>query len=425
MSVVNSTANDRGLAADSGDDRLAHIRAQFPILQQTMRGKPLVYLDSSASAQKPQAVIDAIVACYTTYYANIHRGVYELSQRSTDAFEGARETTRAFINANSVREIIFTRGATESINLVAASFGRTNVQAGDEVVISAIEHHSNIVPWQMLCEQQGARLRVIPVDDRGELRLDAYRDLLNERTRLVAVTHVSNVLGTINPIHDMIALAHAQGIPVLVDGAQAVPHMAVDVQALDCDFYAFTGHKIYGPSGVGVLYAKARHLEAMPPYQGGGDMIASVSFEEGTEYADLPNKFEAGTPSIADVIAFGAALDWVREIGYDFIGQHEQDLLEYATAQFRQIPGLHIIGQAAAKASVLSFTLDGIHPHDVGTIMDMEGVAVRTGHHCAQPVMDRYGLPATTRASFGVYNTRADVDVLVAAIYKVKEMFGS
>ena len=401
------------------------VRKEFPLLQTSMNGKPIAFLDSAASSQKPNQVIDAVAAYYREKHANVHRGVYQLSQEATAAFENARELVKGFINAPISKEVIFVRGCTEGINLVATTFGKRFLKKGSEVLVSGMEHHSNIVPWQMLCEQQGARLRVIPVDDRGELRLDAYRDLLNERTQLVAVTHVSNVLGTINPIHDMIALAHAQGIPVLVDGAQAVPHMAVDVQALDCDFYAFTGHKIYGPSGVGVLYAKARHLEAMPPYQGGGDMIASVSFEEGTEYADLPNKFEAGTPSIADVIAFGAALDWVREIGYDFIGQHEQDLLEYATAQFRQIPGLHIIGQAAAKASVLSFTLDGIHPHDVGTIMDMEGVAVRTGHHCAQPVMDRYGLPATTRASFGVYNTRADVDVLVAAIYKVKEMFGS
>ena len=406
------------------DSDLDRIRQQFPILSQTMRGQALVYLDNSASAQKPQAVIDAIVKCYTCYYANIHRGVYELSQRSTEAFEGAREITRAFINAASSREIIFTRSATESINLVAATFGRTQVKAGDEVIISAIEHHSNIVPWQMLCEQQNAKLRVIPVDDRGELRLDAYRDLLNERTRLVAVTHVSNVLGTINPVREMIEMAHAQGIPVLVDGAQAAPHMTLDMQALEADFYAFTSHKIYGPSGVGVLYGKAKHLQAMPPYQGGGDMIASVSFEDGTEYADIPNKFEAGTPSIADVIGFGAALKWVQNIGFDAIGRHEQDLLEYATAQFRQIPGLTIIGQASDKASVLSFTLEDVHPHDVGTILDMQGVAVRTGHHCAQPVMDRYQIPATTRASFAIYNTRADVDALVAAIYKVKEMFG-
>ena len=336
-----------------------------------------------------------------------------------------RSTAQSLLNAASEREIIFTRSATEAINLVASSFGPTQVQAGDEVIISAIEHHSNIVPWHMLCEQQGARLRVIPVDERGELELDAYRGLLNERTRLVALTHVSNVLGTINPVQEMIALAHERGIPVLLDGAQAVPHMAVDVQALDCDFYAFTGHKVYGPSGVGVLYAKAAYLDAMPPYQGGGDMIASVSFVDGIEYAPLPNKFEAGTPAIADVIGLGAALDWVQTIGYDFIGCHEQDLLEYATAQFRQIPGLNIIGEASNKACVLSFTLDGVHPHDIGTILDMEGIAVRTGHHCAQPVMERYAIPATTRASFGVYNTRAEVDALTGALFKVKEMFGS
>jgi len=413
------------LSASAADELLSRIRQQFPILQQTMRGKPLVYLDNSASAQKPQAVIDAITECYTTYYANIHRGVYQLSQRSTDAFENTRVIAGKFLNAASEREIIFTRSATEAINLVAASFGPTQVQAGDEVLISSLEHHSNIVPWHMLCEQQGARLRVIPVDDRGELQLDAYRELLNDRTRLVAVTHVSNVLGTINPIREMIALAHEQGIPVLIDGAQAAPHMAIDVQALDCDFYTFTGHKVYGPSGVGVLYGKAAHLEAMPPYQGGGDMIASVSFHDGIEYAALPNKFEAGTPSIADVIGLGAALDWLQDVGYGFIGRHEQDLLEYATAQFRQMPGLRIIGEASAKACVLSFTLEGVHPHDIGTILDMEGVAVRTGHHCAQPVMERFGVPATTRASFGVYNTRAEVDALVAALFKVKEMFGS
>lgn len=404
-------------------EQLANIRAQFPILSQTMRGKPLVYLDNSASAQKPQAVIDALTDCYSRYYANIHRGVYELSQRSTEAFEGTREITQGFLNATHSHEIIFTRSATESINLVASSFGGMKVQAGDEIVISGFEHHSNIVPWHMLCQRVGAKLQIIPVLDNGELDLMAYRDLLSSRTRMVAIAHVSNVLGTINPIAEMIATAHEQGIPVLVDGAQAVPHMTVDVQALDVDFYVCTSHKVYGPSGVGVLYGKSEHLNAMPPYQGGGDMIASVSFATGIEYAALPNKFEAGTPSIADVIAFGAALNWVQEIGYEFIGHHEQDLLEYATAQFRQIPGLKIIGEAADKASVLSFTLAGVHPHDVGTILDMQGVAVRSGHHCAQPVMERFGVAATTRASFGVYNTRAEVDALVAAIYKVKEMF--
>ena len=419
LQAVGNTENGNGIA---GAD-IERIRRDFPILQQEMHGRPLVYLDSAASSQKPRQVIDAVVACYSGYYANVHRGVHQLSQRSTEAYEGTREKVRALLNAKSEREIIFTRGATESINLVASSYGRDNVEPGDEIVISTLEHHSNIVPWQMLCERRGARLRVIPINDRGELDLDAYRGLLNERTRMVALVHVSNALGTVNPVREVIELAHDRGVPVLLDGAQAVPHMAVDVQALDCDFYALSSHKAFGPSGVGVLYGKTEYLEPMPPYQGGGDMILTVKFEH-TEYAGLPHKFEAGTPNIAGVIGFGAALDWINSVGYDLIQAHEQDLLEYATAQFRQIPGLTVIGEARDKAGVLSFVLDGVHPHDIGTVLDQEGVALRTGHHCAQPVMEHFDLPATARASFAVYNTRADIDVLVTAIHKVKELFG-
>jgi cysteine desulfurase / selenocysteine lyase len=398
------------------------LRAEFPILHRTVHGKPLIYLDNAASCQKPQAVIDSISDCYSRYYANVHRGVHLLSEEATAAYEGSRKTVRQFINARSTREIIFTRGTTEAINLVAFSYGRERIGHGDEILISAIEHHSNIVPWQMLCRQTGARLRVIPVDERGELDLDAYAELLNERTRLVALVHVSNALGTINPVHAMIEQAHRHGIPVLLDGAQAIPHLAVDVQALDCDFYAFSGHKVYGPSGIGVLYGKAELLEAMPPWQGGGDMILSVSFEH-TEFAPLPHKFEAGTPHIAGAIGLGAALDWVNAIGIDSIAVQEQDLLEYATAQCRQVPGLRIIGEARDKASVLSFVLDGIHPHDIATIFDQAGIAVRAGHHCAQPVMERYRVPATVRASFAAYNTRAEVDQLITAIHQVKELF--
>ncbi|HYQ91947.1 MAG TPA: cysteine desulfurase [Candidatus Competibacteraceae bacterium] len=401
---------------------LKRIRQEFPILHQQVHGKPLVYLDNAASCQKPRAVIDAISECYSRYYANIHRGVHHLSERSTAAYEGAREKVRAFLNAASSREIIFTRGTTEAINLVASSFGNMQVGPGDEVVITAMEHHSNIVPWQMLCERQKATLRVVPIDDAGELILEEYERLLTERTKLVAVVHVSNALGTVNPVKAIIDLAHARGIPVLLDGAQSVPHLPVDVRALDCDFFAFSGHKVYGPSGVGVLYGKAYLLEAMPPYQGGGDMIRTVTFAK-TEYADLPHKFEAGTPAIADVIGLGAALDWVTAIDLDTIAAHEHDLLVYATEQLNDIPGLRLIGTARDKAAVISFVLEGVHPHDIGTILDQEGVAIRTGHHCAQPVMERYQLPATARASFAVYNTRKEVDVLVVAIRKVQEWF--
>ncbi len=399
------------------------VRAQFPILQRTIHGKPLVYLDNAASVQKPQAVIDAISGCYQQYYANVHRGVHALSEQSTAAYEGARETVRQFLNAASTQEIIFTRGTTEAINLVAASFARPRLQPDDEIVISAIEHHSNIVPWQMVCQQTGAKLRVIPVLDNGELDQQAFVELLNERTRLLGLIHVSNALGTVNPVQPMIAQAHARGIPVLLDGAQAAPHFSLDVQALDCDFYAFSGHKTYGPSGIGVLYGKAEWLNAMPPWQGGGDMIRSVTFEH-TEYAPLPYKFEAGTPHIAGAIGLAAALDWMCSTGIQAIADHEQDLLEYATAQFRQIPGVRIIGQAAEKSGVLSFLIDGVHPHDIATVFDQSGVAIRAGHHCAQPVMERFGVPATARASVAAYNTREDIDTLVSAVYHVKELFG-
>jgi cysteine desulfurase / selenocysteine lyase len=409
-------------AAGSGLD-LAHIRAQFPILRQRIHGKPLVYLDNAASVQKPKAVIDAISDCYSHYYANIHRGVHLLSERSTSAYEGAREKVRAFLNAASTQEIIFTRNATESINLVASSFGGSMVKAGDEIVITGMEHHANIVPWQLLCERTGAILKVIPYTDAGELILEEYERLLTSgRIKIVAVVHLSNALGTLNPVKTLIDLAHARGIPVLVDGAQSAPHLAVDLRALDCDFYVFSGHKVYAPSGIGVLYGKKALLEAMPPYQGGGDMISLVTFEK-TEYADLPNKFEAGTPSIADVIGLGAALDWLSAIGLDAVAAHEHELLEYATVRLQAIPGLRIIGTARDKAALVSFTMQGIHPHDIGTILDREGVAIRAGHHCAQPVMQRYGVPATARASFAVYNTHDEVDALIAALCKVKELF--
>lgn len=420
MSALHKVMNPAVKAAPILDS--VRVREAFPILHQRVHGKPLVYLDNAASTQKPQMVIDAIQECYGSYYANIHRGVHSLSERSTAAYEAAREKVRAFLNAASTREIIFTRGTTEAINLVAASFGRQQVGPGDEVLITAMEHHSNIVPWQMLCQQQGARLRVVPMTDQGELILEEYERLLNERTRLVGVVHLSNALGTLNPVREMIRLAHAQGIPVLVDGAQAASHLAVDLRELDCDFYALSGHKVYGPSGIGVLYGKAAWLEAMPPYQGGGDMIRHVSFEK-TEYADLPNKFEAGTPHIAGVIGLGAALDWVQAVGPATIAAHEADLLNDATARLQEIPGLRLIGTATDKAAVVSFVLEGVHPHDIGTILDREGIAIRAGHHCAQPVMQFYRVPATARVSFAAYNTREEVDALIAAIWKVKELF--
>ncbi len=399
------------------------IRADFPILGEKIRNKPLVYLDNAASCQKPQAVIDAIVHTYSHQYANIHRGVHTLSVKATDQFEAAREKVRAFINAKSNKEIIFVRGATEAINLVSQSYGRSQLQAGDEIVISAMEHHANIVPWQMLCQQIGAVLKVAPMNQQGELLFDEFEKLLNANTKLVAITQMSNALGTLNPVEKIIAAAHGKNIPVLLDGAQAIPHTPVDVQALDCDFYVFSGHKLYGPSGVGVLYGKQALLEAMPPYQGGGDMIRTVTFEK-TTYAGLPHKFEAGTPAIAEVIGLGAAIDYVSGIGMDNIAAHEADLLAYATEQALQIKGLNIIGQAAHKGGILSFTLDHIHPHDIGTMLDSLGIAVRAGHHCAMPVMDFFGVPATARASFGMYNTRQEVDVLIQGIKSLIEVFG-
>ena len=399
------------------------IRADFPILAEQIRNKPLVYLDNAATCQKPQAVIDSIVKCYSHDYANIHRGVHTLSVRATDQFEGAREKIKTFINAQSHKEIIFVRGATEAINLVAQSYGRTNLQVGDEILITAMEHHANIVPWQMLCQQTGAVLKVAPMSEQGELIISEFENLLSDNTKLVAITQMSNALGTINPVKDLITKAHAKNIPVLVDGAQAIPHIAIDVQDLDCDFYVFSGHKLYAPTGVGVLYGKQALLEAMPPYQGGGDMIRTVTFEKST-YAGLPHKFEAGTPAIADVIGLGAAIDYLTAIGMDNIAAYEHELLTYATEKAEQIKGLRIIGTAAHKGAILSFTLDKIHPHDIGTMLDSLGIAVRAGHHCAMPVMDFYHVPATARASFALYNTKAEIDVLMKGIRDLIEMFG-
>ena len=399
------------------------VRKDFPILGRRIYDRPLVYLDNAATSQKPQVVIDAIERYYASENSNIHRGVHFLSQRATCAYEGARSKVRAFLNASEDREVLFTHGTTEGINLVAQTYGRRQVREGDEILISAMEHHSNIVPWQMLCEEKGAVLRVIPINDDGELLLDAYEKLLNKRTKLVSVVQVSNALGTVNPIQQIIKMAHRWNVPVLVDGAQAVPHLKVDVQDLDCDFYAFSGHKLYGPTGIGILYGKIGLLEAMPPYQGGGDMILSVTFEK-TTYNELPYKFEAGTPHIAGGIGLGVAIDYVNEVGLEAIAAYEHELLTCATDALRRIPGVRLIGTAREKASVLSFTLDGIHPHDIGTILDREGIAIRTGHHCAQPVMQRFGVPATARASLAFYNTREDVDALVRGLHKVIEVFG-
>jgi cysteine desulfurase/selenocysteine lyase len=398
------------------------IRADFPVLHQTVNGNPLIYLDNGASSQVPQVVIDRGSVYIEQEHSNIHRGVHYLSQKATTAYEGAREKVKRFINARDSSECIFVRGATEGINLVMHGYGRKFIVPGDEIIISAMEHHANIVPWQMLCEEKGARLRVIPMNDAGELLLDAYDGLLNERTKFVAVTHVSNALGTINPIKEMIAQAHKYGVPVLIDGAQSAPHMPVDVQELDCDFYAFSGHKMYAPTGSGVVYGKAEILERMNPFQGGGDMIKTVTFEK-TTYAGLPNKMEAGTPAIASQIGLGAAIDYLNSIGRERAALYEAELLEYATERVSAIEGVRIIGTAKHKASVLSFVIDGIHPHDIGTILDQEGIAVRAGHHCAQPVMQRFNVPATARASFAFYNTRAEIDVLANTIQKVIEIF--
>lgn len=397
-------------------------RTDFPILKSRVHDKPLTYLDNAATTQKPLPVIEAERNYYLYTNANVHRGIHSLSLRATEAYEHARATVQHLLNAASSDEIIFVRGTTEAINLVAQSYGRSRLHTGDEIILSQMEHHSNIVPWQMLCQQTGATLRIIPVNDDGELRMEVFSGLLNEHTRLVAVTHVSNALGTINPVAEIIAQAHRHGVPVLLDGAQAVSHLPVDVQALDCDFYAFSGHKLYGPTGIGVLYGKAALLEAMPPYQGGGDMIRSVSFAE-TNYNSLPYKFEAGTPNIAGAIGLGVAIDYLESFGWDELHAHEQSLLTYAMHAMSEIHGLTIIGNAREKISILSFVLDGIHPHDIGTILDREGVAIRTGHHCTMPLMERLGLPATARASFALYNSRHDVDVLVNAIHQAQKVF--
>ncbi|CAN5707562.1 cysteine desulfurase [soil metagenome] len=399
------------------------IRADFPILRSQIHGHPLVYLDNAATTQKPQAVLDALTRYYTAQNANVHRGVHELSAIATEAYDSARTKVRRFFNAASDREIIFTRNATESINLVAQAFARPKLQAGDEVLISAMEHHSNIVPWQLACAERGAHLRVAPIDDRGELILEAFERLIGERTRIVAMTHMSNALGTVNPVDEIVRLAHARGVPVLIDGSQAAYHMPVDVQALGADFYAATGHKLYGPTGIGVLYGRAALLEAMPPFLGGGDMISSVTFEQST-WNELPYKFEAGTPNIAGAIGLGAAIDYIQAIGLDDAAAHEQALLVYGTRMLEEIPGVRMIGTARRKASILSFVMENIHPHDIGTIVDREGVAIRTGHHCAQPVMDRFGIPATARASLAMYNTREELDALGAALRRVHQVFG-
>jgi cysteine desulfurase/selenocysteine lyase len=399
------------------------VRADFPALHQAVHGKPLVYLDNAATSQKPQAVIDALVHYYTRDNANVHRGVHLLSERATEAYEGARARIQHHLNAASPREIVFVRQATEGINLVMASLGRSIVGPGDEILISAMEHHANIVPWQMLCAEKGAHLRVVPIDDRGELIMDEYARLLGPRTKLVAITQVSNALGTMTPIEAIVHLAHGQGIPVLVDGAQAVPHQPVDVRALDCDFYVFSGHKAFGPTGIGILYGKEAWLERMAPYQGGGDMIKTVTFEK-TTYNELPYKFEAGTPHIAGAIGLAAALDYLEALGLDRIGAWEHELLAHGTELLTAIPGVRLIGTARRKAAVLSFILDGIHPHDVGTILDHEGVAIRAGHHCAMPVMQRFGVPATARASLAFYNTPAELDALARAVRKARAMLG-
>jgi cysteine desulfurase/selenocysteine lyase len=402
---------------------LERLRAEFPALRQEVHGKPLRYLDNAATTQKPRAVIDAVRHFYERDCANVHRGVHALSQRATVAFEQARSAVKAHLGAADSREIVFTRGATEAVNLVAAGFVRPRLGPGDEVLVSHMEHHSNIVPWQLLCAERGATLKVIPIDDRGDVILEAYEGLLSERTKIVGIVHISNALGTVNPIAEMVATAHARGVPVLVDGAQAVPHAAVDVRALGCDFYVFSGHKVYGPSGIGALYGKREHLLEMAPYQGGGDMILSVSFA-GTTYQEPPHRFEAGTPNIEGAIGLAAALRFLQGLGLEAVAAHEAELLATATTAVLEIPGVRLIGNARRRAAVLSFVMDGIHPHDVGTILDAEGVAVRAGHHCAQPVMARYGVSATVRASFGVYNTAAEIEALVRGLHRVKEVMG-
>ncbi|SDX90990.1 cysteine desulfurase [Nitrosomonas halophila] len=401
---------------------MQHLRADFPILGIRVGDKPLVYLDNAASSQMPQAVIDRLVRYQTTQHANIHRAVHHLSEVATQEYENARRKLQHFMGAREEKEVIFTSGTTDSINLVMHGYGRKFIQSGDEIILTTLEHHSNIVPWQMLAEEKGAHIRVVPINDSGELLVEAYEKLFNSKTRFVGLSHVSNALGTINPIKDMIAIAHQHGVPVLIDGAQAAPHLQVDVQELDCDFYAFSAHKLFGPTGIGVLYGKAHLLEAMQPYKGGGDMIASVTFEK-TIYNELPYKFEAGTPPIAAAIGFGAAIDYLNQIGLDNIAAYEHDLLRYATEQIQAMPGVRIIGNSLNKVAVISFVIDGIHPHDVGTLLNQEGIAVRTGHHCAQPIMERFKVPATSRASFAFYNNRDEVDALVAGIRSVQKVF--
>jgi cysteine desulfurase / selenocysteine lyase len=421
MSVTSESAAQYNSARTDFD--VERVRRDFPILGREVNGHRLVYLDNAATSQKPQVVIDTLVRYYTEENSNIHRGVHFLSQLATREYEDVRVKVKRFINAAESHEVIFTHGTTESINLVASTFGRKFISEGDEIIISAMEHHSNIVPWQMLCEANGAVLRVIPINDRGELEMEAFAQLLSPRTRLVAVAHISNALGTVNPVHRIIEMAHAQDVPVLLDGAQAAPHVPIDVQALDCDFYAFSGHKICGPTGVGVLYGKSDLLNTLPPWQGGGDMIASVTFEK-TTFNTLPHRLEAGTPNIAGGIGLGAAIDYLGSVGLDRIAAYERELLDYATETIGAIKGVSIIGTAQEKASVLSFTLDNIHPHDIGTILDQEGIAIRAGHHCAQPVMKRFGVPATARASFAFYNTREEIDALREGIQKAIEVFG-
>src|SRR5438270_495596 len=407
----------RGLVYD-----VEKIRRDFPILQEKIHGKPLVYLDNAATSQKPRAVLDAMIRYYERGNANIHRGVHFLSEHATEEHEAARATVQRFVNAAHAHEIVFVRGTTEGINLVVQTYGRTHVGSRDEVLVTAMEHHSNIVPWQILCEEKGAKLRVAPINEQGELVVEEFAKLLGPRTKVVALTHVSNALGTIVPLREIVQIARSKNIPVVVDGAQAVPHIAVDVQALDCDFYAFSGHKVYGPTGIGVLYGKTALLEAMPPYQGGGDMISSVTFEK-TSYNKLPYKFEAGTPHVAGAIGLGTAIEYLNGLGIANMAAFEHEVLEYATEAISAVPGIRLIGTAAQKAGVLSFVLEGIHPHDVGTILDQEGIAIRTGHHCAQPLMQRFGIPATARASFALYNTKEEADALVAGIQKVREVF--
>lgn len=418
-----STRSDAALPSVNTVYDVNRIREDFPILKQIVHGKPLVYLDNAATNQKPLQVLKELEKYYYTMNANIHRGVHALSQEATEAYESSRIKIKKFINALGKNEIIFTRGTTESINLVAQSYGRKNFNEGDEIIISQMEHHSNIVPWQMICDERKAKLRVIPIDDNGELVIDEFEKMLNEKTKFVSIVYASNSLGTVNPVKKIIDLAHSFNVPVLLDAAQAVNHLKIDVQELDCDFLAFSGHKLYGPTGIGILYGKVNHLDSMPPYQGGGDMISKVTFEK-TLYNELPYKYEAGTPNIAGAIGLGAAIDYVEKVGLENIAKHENDLLEYATEKISELKGLRVIGTSKNKISVLSFVLENVHPHDVGTFLDFEGVAIRTGHHCTQPIMDRFGIPATSRASFGMYNTFEEVDVLVNGLKKILEVFG-